>query len=126
MSISGETLAEINNMINKDVEFRERRKFTTLTVGKIYGIRKMTFMTTRFGRTIVVTLYDPTDGAMFDTFLPKRVVEMLTADIFETMSKSCDKYTLTYLGQSSNILGGGGGGGNTRALFNFGCLEGEV
>lgn len=110
-------LAEINDMISKD-EFLERRKIATLTVGKVYVIKKINFVATRFGKSIVVTLHDPTDNATFETFLPKRVVETLTNDTVEIMNKASDQYSLTYLGQSSNVSAGG----NTRALINFGCL----
>ena len=119
MSVSQQTLTEINNMINKDVEFVERRKFTTLTIGKIYLIKKIIFVTTRYGKSIVVTLYDRTDDVIFESFLPKRVVESMTNEAVESMNNSSDRYTLTYLGQSVCVFSGG----NTRALLNFGILE---
>lgn len=119
MSISKQSLGEINNMINKNVEFLERRKLSALTVGQTYMLKKIIFITTRYGKSIVVTLYDPTHDVTFETFLPKRVAETLTDDTVESMNKSNDKYTLTYLGQSSPVSSGG----NTRALFNFGFLE---
>ena len=117
MSISKQTLTEINDLISKD-EFFERRKISTLTVGKIYVIKKINSVATRFGNSIVVTLHDATDNATFETFLPKRVVETLSEDTIETMNKASGQYSLTYLGQSSNVIAGG----NSRALLNFGCL----
>ena len=117
MSISKQTLTEINDLISKD-EFVERRKVSTLIVGRIYVIKKINCMATRFGKSIVVTLYDPTENATFESFLPKRVVETLTDDTVEKMNKASGQYSLTYLGQSSNVVAGG----NSRALLNFGCL----
>jgi hypothetical protein len=118
-AISRQSLEEINNIINKDVEVLERKKFSALTVGKMYIIKKIQFMTTRFGKTIVVTLFDSIEDVTFQTFLPKRVVETLSEDIVKSMNLSSDKYTVTYLGQSSNVYSSG----NTRALLNFGILE---
>lgn len=119
MSISQQTLADINNMINKDVEFIERRKLSALTVGEPYMLKKISLITTRYGKSIVVTLYDRTHDVTFETFLPKRVTETLSEDIVESMGKLSDKYTLTYLGQSPHVYSGG----NTRALINFGFVE---
>jgi len=119
MSLSNEILTEINNSINKEHVVVERKKFTTLTVGTNYIVKKLTFLTTRFGKAIIVMLYDSGNDATFETFLPKRVVENLSGDIIEIMNKSEGKYTLTYLGQSPNLTLGG----NSKALLNFGCLE---
>lgn len=119
MSVSQQTLTEINNMINKEVECVERRKLSALTVGKIYLIKKIIFVTTRYGKSIVVTLYDRTHDVTFESFLPKRVAETMTNEAVESMNNSSDRYTLTYLGQSSHVFSGG----NTRTLFNFGILE---
>jgi hypothetical protein len=119
-AISRQRLIEINNMINKDVELIERKKFSNLIVGRMYIIKKIVFMTTRFGPAIVVTLFDSLDNVTFQTFLPKRVVETLSEDMVKTMNSSPDdKYTLTYLGQSTTVYSGG----KTKALLNFGILE---
>lgn len=119
MDLSKETLSEINSIINREYEIVERRKFTALTVGVAYIIKKVLFLHTRFGETILVTLYDSSKEETFETFLPKRVAETLTENITEAMNQSNGKYTLTYLGQSPGIVAGR----NSRALLNFGCLE---
>lgn len=119
MSVSQQTLTEINNMINKDLECVERRKLSELTVGKVYLIKKICFVTTRYGKGIVVALYDRTHNVTFESFLPKRVAETMSNEAVESMNKSSDRYTLTYLGQSSHVYSSG----NTRTLFNFGVLE---
>lgn len=119
MSISREMLLEINNILNKEHEFLERRKFTSLTVGAKYIIKKIVFMTTRFGKAVHATLYDVTSEATFETFLPKRVADTLPETTVEIMNNSNGKYTVTYLGQSPKIIVGG----NARSLLTFGCLE---
>lgn len=114
-----QTINEINNLLNKEIEFAERRKITSLRVGEAYIIKKMASLTTRFGKAILVTLYDQTLNEAFESFLPKRVVETLAEDTVETMNKSEGKFTLTYLGQSSHVFSGG----VTKTLLNFGMLE---
>ena len=116
--VSKEELSKINNMLNNDLEFSERRKISALTVGKIYIIKKMILMITRFGKTILVHLHDETHNVTFETFLPKRVAETVPEGFIETMNQSESKYTLAYLGQSSQAYFG-----NTRSLLTFGCLE---
>jgi hypothetical protein len=118
MSLSKQSLSEINIMLNKDVEFLERRKFSTLTVDEIYFIKKIIIMTTRYGKAILARLHDKTNNVTFETFLPKHVLETLSEYTIEIMNKS-DKYTLTYLGHSSQVFSGG----KTRKLLNFGSLE---
>lgn len=119
MSVSRQTLAELNNTINKDVELMERRKISSLDVGKIYVIKKILFVPTRFGKSIIATLFDSSDNVTFQAFLPKRVVEMLSEDTIKMMNNSDGKYTITYLGQSSTVHSSG----NTRSFLNFGMLE---
>lgn len=118
MSLSKEMLTAINDVINKESEILERKKFTTLNIGAVYIIKKIIFLTTRFGKAIVATLYDRENDVMFQTFLPKRVAETISEDTVELMNKSDGKYTVTYLGQSSNVISG-----NSKALLNFGFLE---
>lgn len=119
MSIPKETLDQINDLLSKDVAFVERRKITELTVGKVYKIQKMISMVTRFGKTILVTLYDKTHNVTFEIFLPKRAAENLSDDIVDIMNTSGGKYTLCYLGQSSHVFSGN----NTRTLLKFDCFE---
>jgi hypothetical protein len=119
MSISRETLDEINKVVSKDVEFIERRKISNLDMGKVYIIKKMVSLVTRFGKTILVTLLDESENITFNTFLPKRVAETLTENLVDVMNGSDGKYTLTYLGQSKQVFAGN----NTRALVSFGCVE---
>lgn len=117
MSISQQNLTEINNLINRDVEFVKARKFSTLTVGKIYLIKKINIVPTRYGKSVVVTLYDRTHDSTFHSFLPKHVVETLTDEVVQSMNN--DRYTLTYLGKSSQVSYNG----NSRSQLNFGVLE---
>ena len=119
MSVSKEFLDKINSMLSKNGDMVDQKKIIDLTVGEVYIIKKMVSMTTRFGKSIVVRLYDKTHDATFECFLPKRVVEMLPDGTVDIMNTSEDKYTLTYLGQSSHVFSGG----KTRALLNFGTVE---
>lgn len=119
MSISKQTIDEINSKLNQDVEIVEQRNITSLTIGEAYVIKKMAFISTRFGKTILATLYDKTVNETFQSFLPKRVVETLSEDTIESMNKIDNKYSLTYLGQSTRVFSGG----NTKAILNFGVVE---
>lgn len=117
MSISKNTFEQINKKL-EEIELVERKSISSLTVGKIYIIKNMVSMTTRFGKTILATLHDKTSNLTFQSFLPKRVVQTFTDDLVQLINKFDDKYYLCYLGQSSVLAGG-----NTRALLNFGVLE---
>lgn len=119
MSIFKKTIDEINSMLNQDVEIVERRAITSLTIGEAYVIKKIILMSTRFGKAILVTLYDKTHNETFQSFLPKRITETLAEETIETLNKLDDKYTLIYLGQSSKVFSGG----NSRAILNFGVSE---
>lgn len=119
MGISNQILTEINDNINK-INLLERKKVSSLTVGEIYIIHKIVPLTTRFGKTLLITLCDKTaSAAPFQSFLPKRVADNLSDETIEIMNKSEGGYTLTYLGQSAPVFLGGG----SRAIINFGCLQ---
>jgi len=117
MTASNDIVVEINNMLNKDFNYLERKKISSLKINEAYLIRKLVPMVTRFGKTILATLYDKTDDVVFETFLPKRIAEIITENNINIMNSS-HKYTLTYLGQSSHSYAG-----HTKSLLNFGCLE---
>lgn len=118
MSLTKQFLDDLSEQINKDVEFLEYRKFAALDVGVIYLIKSLDPVKTRFGNSIVATLLEPNHNVTFQTFLPKRIAETLTQDVIDDINISSEKYTLTYLGQSSNPVGG-----FSRSLINFGLKE---
>lgn len=118
MSLTKQFFDGLNEQINKDVEFLECRKFAALDVGVIYLIKSLDPVNTRFGKSIIATLLDPIHNIAFQTFLPKRISETLTNDVIDNINISSEKYTLTYLGQSSNPVGG-----LSRSLVNFGLME---
>lgn len=119
MAIPKETLDKINTLLSKEPEFIECRKISSLTVGNAYVIKKIVYINTRFGKTILVTLYDESNDKLFQSFLPKRVVETMSEKNVENMNMSEGKYTLTYMGQSLQTFSGG----KTRTLLSFGYLE---
>lgn len=120
MSIPQQSLTEINNMINKDNVFPETRRLVTLKVGQAYMIKKLVYLATRYGKKLVATLCASADDAIFQTFLPNRVSEALTAENVEIMNSSSGKYTLTYLGRDTNNESSKT---IARAIINFGYLE---
>ena len=58
----------------------------------------MSVINTRFGKSIVVNLLEESTIATFKSFLPKRVVDLISEDIISKINSSNGKYTLTYLG----------------------------
>ena len=119
MSIVKEILDKINLVLTKDVEFIEMRKISTLDVGKIYLIQGIKILNTRFGRAILVILYDEGNNLTFQSFLPKRVSDTLTDDTVKIINEAGGKYTLTDLGQGTKVFSGN----VTKILLNFGYIE---
>jgi hypothetical protein len=120
MSISKTDLEKINRVVGSDVEVKmfDQKKISELTVGEAYIIEKIHSFNTRFGKAVIVRLYDKSANNIFESFLPKRVAETLSDEDMSCINQSMGKYTLTYLGQGSRVFYG-----HTRSLLKFSCLE---
>lgn len=120
--ITSINLLALNERINEDVNVFEQKSISSLALNKTYIIKKMLMLNTRFGTSILVNLFDKDTYTTFKTFLPKRVVELLNADVIEEVNSSGGKYTLVYLGQSSPIYVGA----KSRSLIKFETIDGVL
>lgn len=110
-------LSILNNMINNDVNL-ELKPFSSLTINKEYRIKNLSVLNTRYGKAILGHLCDENENIIFKTFLPKRVIEYLKADLLEKINSANTKYTLTYLGQ-----GPSSSGARSKSLVKFDITE---
>lgn len=94
-------LAKINDMINGDEGVYELKPLSSLIVNKPYIIEKLRVVNTRFGMSLLAILFDIENNVTFKSFLPQRVVKILSKDVIDNISSSHGQYTLTYLGKSS-------------------------
>ncbi|KAJ8974987.1 hypothetical protein NQ317_003176 [Molorchus minor] len=78
----------------------------------------MLLLDTRYGKAILVHLFDESANITFKSFLPKRVTEHLKADLMDKINLPEAKYTLTYLGQSQSSFGG-----KEKSLLKFDLKE---
>lgn len=99
MAISELDLLALNAMINESTDVLEQKPISSLIINKAYIIKKMSMINTRFGKSIIVNLFEESTITTFKSFLPKRVVEHISEDLIEKINLSGGKYTLTYLGQ---------------------------
>lgn len=99
MAISEIDLLALNELINQDSQVLEHKPISSLTINKSYIIKKMLPVNTRFGKSIVMHLFEESTITTFKSFLPKRVVDNLSEDIIDQINSSNGKYTFTYLGQ---------------------------
>lgn len=115
MAAFSNTLAELNKIINQDMEIIQQRAISSLILNKAYIIKNLVIVNTRFGKSALVTLFDESENSSFKSFLPKRITEHLTENIIKEINSSDTKYTLTYLGQSPPFYSGA----RTRSLLKF-------
>lgn len=119
MAVSNITLAKLNDIINQDMEILEKKAISSLIVNKPYIIKQLLMLSTRFGKAILVTLFDENANTTFKSFLPKRVTEYLNEETINKMNLSDSRYALTYLGQSSPMFPGA----KTRSLIKFELID---
>lgn len=108
-------LLTLNERINENIEILEQKSISSLILNKAYVIKKMLVFNTRFGKTILVNLFDEITNTTFKSFLPKRITELLNAFFIEEINSSDGKYALIYLGQSSPMYVGA----KPRTLIKF-------
>ena len=108
-------LLTLNKLINESTEVLEQKSISSLISNKVYVIKKMVVLNTRFGKSILVNLFDESTNTTFKSFLPKRITELLNAFFIEEINSSDGKYGLIYLGQSSPIYIGS----KPRSLIKF-------
>ena len=108
-------LLTLNDRINENVEILEQKSISALILNKVYVIKKMLVLNTRFGKSILVHLFDENTNTTFKSFLPKRITELLNAFFIEEINSSDGKYALIYLGQSSPMYVGA----KPRSLIKF-------
>ena len=117
MAVSKKDLENINEIINSEVKIFETKSISTLIVGRSYVIESMCISTTRFGKAIMVLLFDDIAKETFKSWLPKRVVEQFKEDIVTGINSSPGKYSLTYLGQTPLP------GSKSRSMISFNLIE---
>lgn len=108
-------LLTLNERIIEDTEVLEQKPISSLTLNKVYVIKKMLMLNTRFGKSVLVNLLDEGTNTTFKSFLPKRVAELLNVSLIEEINASDGKYALIYLGQSSPMYVGA----KSRSLIKF-------
>lgn len=113
--ITNDNLLALNERINEDVEVLEKKPISSLILNKAYVIKKMFMLNTRFGKSILVNLFNTDTNTTFKSFLPKRIAELLNVDLIEEVNSSDGKYALIYLGQSPSLYVGA----KSRSLIKF-------
>lgn len=116
MAISEVDLLALNELINQDMQVLEQRSISALILNKPYIIKKISLVNTRFGKSIIVTLFEESSITTFKSFLPKRFVEIICENTIDKINSSNGKVTLTYLGQSSPAYPGA----KSSPLISFG------
>lgn len=113
------TLSQLNSIINQDVEILEQKPVSSLSINQAYIIKNISVLKTKFGRALLVTLFDESANTTFRSFLPKRVTEHLQDDLVDKINLSGSKYTVTYLGQSLPVFKGA----KSKSLLKFDIIE---
>lgn len=112
-------LEKINAVINKPIEVFEQRVISTLPIAKPFPISNMLVRTTRFGRSILLTLYNESENEFFKSWLPKYIADQFSDNDVNSINHSSGKYTLTYIGQGGPVSAGT----RTRTLVKFDFIE---
>ncbi|MVN24209.1 hypothetical protein GO639_03340 [Staphylococcus aureus] len=119
MSVSKVDLNKINNLIVQEVEILEQKALSSLPIDEVYIIKNMSTYSTRFGKSILLTLQDVSNDKLFKTWLPKRISLQFSDDDISCINSSGGKYTMVYLGQSQQSFAGM----KTRSLVKFNMIE---
>lgn len=116
MALSKIDLEMLNHSFNMETL---TKSLSSLEVDTVYKILQISILNTRFGKAVLVKIYDDKENAIFKVWLPKRAVEQITEDVTEKMNRSDIKYGLIYLGQSAPTFNGG----KPKCLFKFAIVE---
>jgi hypothetical protein len=112
--MSGEILNKLNSDISKVGNPVPRKPFSNLDIGRMYIIKNISIKKSIYGNCILATLFDE-QNLTFNTYLPRRCVDLFPEDLLETINKGDGKYAITYLGQSDPLFQGA----KTRSLLRF-------
>nr|XP_023030441.1 uncharacterized protein LOC111518269 [Leptinotarsa decemlineata] len=90
MPVSKVYLQKINVNI-QEVEVLEQRVLSSLPINEAYVIRNMTLFSTRFGKSILLTLEDVrNNNKLFKTWLPKQISMQFSDDDITCINSSSD------------------------------------
>lgn len=107
-------LESLNTNLSKSVE---SRSISSLTVNQKYIIKQIAHVSTRYGKTVSLILYEENGVDTFLVFLPKRVLETITDTVIDKLNDPDKKFVFIYLGQKVLL-----NGSKSQSLFKFGYL----
>lgn len=111
MSLSEIDLEALNVNLDKRVE---SKSISSLTINHKYVIKNISHVSTRYGKTVSLILYEENGADTFLVFLPKRVLDTITEEVIEKVNNSNKKLAFIYLGQKVSL-----NSSKSQSLFKF-------
>lgn len=119
MSISKAELEVLNDAINKEEEIYDQVSISSLLINHAYLMKNISICNTKYGKAVLVVIFDDINNITVKSWLPKKVSDHLTENIVKQLGSSDSQYTITYLGQSIPLFHNA----KTHSLISFDVIE---